>query len=86
MKNRIGLALLASLTLLLPTAPAQALLSVRYDGTVLLHFDTSKGRIEPGAMNGNFGFWAIFYCGDLGEHLAASLIVANVLRSHYTMC
>jgi hypothetical protein len=86
MWKRRFLPLLAAAVLLLPTTPALALLSVRYDGSALIGFDTSTGHQEPGAMNGDFSFSAIFYYDDLGQQLAASLIVADILRSHYTGC
>jgi hypothetical protein len=80
------LPLFAGLALLGSATPAQALLSVRYDGTALIRFESSNGRPDPGAMNGDFSFTAIFYYDDLGEQQAASLIVADVLRAHYTGC
>lgn len=81
MKKRIGLALLAGMALLMPTAPAQALLSVRYDGTA------EYQAYEPYARGpANFPISAIFYYDDVGNQLAATFIAAGIVRSHFTFC
>lgn len=67
-------------------APAQAVLSVHYDGQVLLHYQTSTGQVEPGAMNGNFAYRASFYYDDFGDLLATTLSVAGVVREHFDYC
>jgi hypothetical protein len=71
---------------LLTAAPASALLEVRYDGTALIHFNTSTGQGHPGAVNGVHGFQATFYYDDLGNQLAATLRVDDIVRSHFDFC
>lgn len=86
MRNHIRLSLLAAVALSLPAAPAAALLSVRYDGMAQIRSDGTSWQYAPGALNGSFRFSAIFYYSDLGEQRAATLIVGDVLRAHYTIC
>ena len=78
--------LLVTMAFLAGLGPAMASVSVRYHGVADLDFQTSNSQPHPGAMNGRFGYTAIFFYDDLGAQTAASLIVADVLRAHYTYC
>ena len=78
--------LVMALTFFAGLGPAMASFSVRYHGVAELDFQTSNSQPHPGAMSGSFDYTAIFYYDDLGAQKAASLIVADVLRAHYTYC
>ncbi len=77
---------LAATAIFASSGPALANFSVRYDGRVLLQFQTSNGQPNAGALNGNFDYSAIFYYDDIGIQLSSSLTVDNKLRVYNSYC
>ena len=78
--------LLLAATALCAVNPAQAQLSLRYDGRADFQFYTSNSREPPGALRGEQDYTARFYYDDLGTQVAAALYVNDALVEFYDFC